>query len=102
MQSQPAKAIIYDTTNFPVKVAPLKIGPGVIRHIRIPEGTLIPVSSVLYPLGCRIELVYTKVQCKGSGGYGKLREHTNEVQALSPEVVDGRGAEISSTGPQLP
>jgi len=71
MQSQPAEAIIHDTTQLPVKVAPLKVGPSIIRHIGIVVGALITVSTVLYPLSRRIELVYHLYQLEKSGRGGK-------------------------------
>lgn len=38
-----AHAVIHDTANFSVEIAPLKVGPSIVRHVRIAVGALVPV-----------------------------------------------------------
>ena len=57
MQSQPPEAIVHDAANLPVEITTLKVGSGVVRHVRVAVSPLVPVPTVLHPLGRRIELV---------------------------------------------
>ena len=75
MQSHPAKAIVHDTANFSVKVSPLKVGPGVVRHIGIAKGPLVFVSAMLHALSRRIELVCTAGSLTG---FQVNRERTHQ------------------------
>ncbi len=73
MQSQLAEAIVHDTAQLSVEVAPLKVGPGIVRHVGIAIGALIPMFTVLHPLSRRIELVCHPCQLEksGQGGNGE-------------------------------
>lgn len=71
MQSQPAEAIVHDTAQLPVEVAPLKVSPGIVRHVGVTVGALIAVSTMLHPLSRRIELVCHPCQLEKSGRGGK-------------------------------